>query len=328
MATAPSAFFTPLAHLVGPGKLTVANGQLAFSTGQGAPQRLHAEALRAVYCYGPVGFTDEALQLLFRHAVEVAWLSPAGHKLRGRLAPIDASATALRLLQHPAVADPRRCLAVARWLVGAKIRAQLTALRHYQRHGKPAGPARADLTAAATAADRAADLNILRGCEGRAAVVWFDRFATYVRPPFAFPGRVRRPPTDPVNALLSLGYTWLMARTLARSEAAGLETALGTLHEFRPGRPSLACDLMEPLRVPAVDRWVVELLAEGRIRPDEFAAGGGDDGVRLQPATLPRIIRDWETHWVNGGFDGQLDRVVDVFIDWVRHYRLPPLSDV
>ena len=57
--------------------------------------------------------------------------------------------------------------------------------------------------------------------------------------------------------MLSLGYTWLLARTVARCEAEGLEVNLGGLHEYRPGRPSLACDLMEPLRTPAVDRWVV-----------------------------------------------------------------------
>src|SRR5205085_1352949 len=71
-------------------------------------------------------------------------------------------------------------------------------------------------------------------------------------PPWTFPDRTRRPPTDPVKPLLSLGYTWLLGRVTARVEAAGYEPSLGGLHDYRPGRPSLGCDLIEPLRVPAV----------------------------------------------------------------------------
>ena len=94
-----------------------------------------------------------------------------------------------------------------------------------------------------------------RQCNGVTAAL---RCGQLLRPPWRFVQRVRRPPTDPVNALLSLGYTWVLTRTVARCEAAGLEVNLGGLHDYRPGRPSLACDLMEPLRVPAVDRWVEE----------------------------------------------------------------------
>ena len=80
----------PVAHLVGPGKLKVVNGHLAFATHDApGPLRLDPRALRAVYCYGPVGVTDDALQVLFAHDVELAFLTPVGTRCRGRLVRSD-----------------------------------------------------------------------------------------------------------------------------------------------------------------------------------------------------------------------------------------------
>src|SRR5438128_891792 len=89
-----------VAHLVGPGKLKVVNAQLAFSAPDQGHFRLDPSALQAVYCYGAVGVTDEALQLLWQHHIQTAWLTPAGTRCRGRLVQDDPSATTLRLLQH------------------------------------------------------------------------------------------------------------------------------------------------------------------------------------------------------------------------------------
>src|SRR4051794_19751513 len=94
----------------------------------------------------------------------------------------------------------------------------------------------------------------VRGFEGAASAAWFAFLGGLFEPPWSFRARARRPPTDPVNALLSLGYTWLLNRMNARAEAAGYEIYLGGLHEYRAGRPSLGCDLIESLRIPAVDR--------------------------------------------------------------------------
>src|SRR5258707_9820404 len=105
MARRTTSVITPVAHLVGPGKLKVINSRLAFTTGEGTPVRLDPEALRTVLCYGDVGVTDEAFQVLFKHEVEVAWLTASGHHCRGRLVRSDPSTTALRLLQHQVLHD-------------------------------------------------------------------------------------------------------------------------------------------------------------------------------------------------------------------------------
>src|SRR5258708_26985290 len=99
---------TPVAHLVGPGKLKVVNGHLAYATQDQSPLRLDPKALRAVYCYGAVGVTDEAMQVLLMNEVEVAWLTPAGTRRRGRPVRSDPARTTPRPVQPPALAQPGR----------------------------------------------------------------------------------------------------------------------------------------------------------------------------------------------------------------------------
>jgi CRISPR-associated protein Cas1 len=323
-----TAVSTPVAHLVGPGKLKVINGHLAFTAeGQGA-LRLDPQALRTLLCYGPVGMTDEAVRLLLHHEIQVAWLTPAGTQCKGRLVQSDPSTTTLRLLQHQALARPDFQLDWARRIVLAKVQAQMTAARHYQRHGAAeAGPVLGQLEDAAGRCAAATTLEQVRGLEGTASAAWFRLLGQLLRPPWRFGQRVRRPPTDPVNALLSLGYTWVLTRTVARCEAAGLEVNLGGLHEYRPGRPSLACDLMEPLRVPAVDRWVVHRLNQGEMTPADFVAEEG--GIRLHPKAFGRSLMSWEDHWLNDGHERALDELLAELVALLRQWgtRLPPPAD-
>src|SRR5262249_22130503 len=91
------------------------------------------------------------------------------------------------------------------------------------------------------------------------------------------------------------------------ADTRGLEPQLGALQHYRPGRPSLACDLIEPLRVPAVDRWLIALCNQDHVGPDDFH---GDDsrGGRLRLATFPAILLSWENHAVHLGVDALFDR--------------------
>lgn len=309
---------TPIAHLAGPGKLKVVDGQLAYSTGKESPFRLEAKSLRRVCCYGPVGLTDEAIVLLFEHDIEVSFLSESGGSIRGRMVHEQSSATPdrLRLFRLQDRMDAR--VAISAGLISAKIASQAQAARHYQRHGvSSAAQTLVRLREASERLESATTTGAIRGHEGTASSAWFALFSQLLRPPFSFPGRVRRPPTDPVNALLSLGYTLAMARAGARGSAEGLDIQLGALHDYRPGRPSLACDLVEPLRVPAVDRWVVELCNGGRVRPEDFVTDA-KTGTRLKPEAFPVILEDWETHWQRCDGHGILDRTV---MDFVRSLR-------
>jgi CRISPR-associated protein Cas1 len=310
---------TPVAHLVGPGKLAVINRHLAFRPRDGKPVRLDPSALTQIVCYGDVGVTGEALALLLGRPVAVAWMTPAGNRCRGRVVRCDPTTTGTRLRQHRALARPDACREWAREVVAAKVATQADAARHLQRHGcGGSADVLKRLRRAGEQAQTAASLESLRGVEGAASAAWFELLGRALRPPWRFPGRVRRPPTDPVNALLSLGYTWLLNRAIAAAEAAGLEVYLGGLHDYRPGRPSLACDLIEPLRVPAVDRWVIAGCNQEAWSPKDFRQEGA--GIRLQPDSFGRILTRWEQHWTDGALDGSLTRWVERIVTLVRRW--------
>ena len=136
----PTAIAAPVAHLVGPGKLKLANGRLVFATEERTQPALDYHALRAVYCYGPVGITDDALETLFRAGIAVSWLSSGGQFFRGQLTGPHTDSTLLRVGQHRFLADPERRCGLARRFVTDKIESQLAAARHYQRQGKGSGP--------------------------------------------------------------------------------------------------------------------------------------------------------------------------------------------
>jgi CRISPR-associated protein Cas1 len=315
---------TPIAHLVGPGTLAVTNHQLQYRPtieGTAGPLRLSPEALRMVYCYGAVGVTDAAFEVLCRHDVEVAFLTAAGTRCKGRLVHADSSRTGLRRLQHAAFAQEGRAREWAEQIVTAKIDSQLAAARHYQRQGVRESAHLLERSSKLRTQCAGAALESLRGLEGMASLGWFALLGQILNTPWTFQQRVRRPPTDPVNALLSLGYTWLLNRTVARCEAAGLEVNVGALHDWRPGRPSLACDLMEPLRVPAVDRWVIAACNQGCVTPDDFAAEGA--GIRLHPESFGRILSEWERHWTGSAQEAVLDGWLGQLESWLRRGEPP-----
>lgn len=133
------------------------------------------------------------------------------------------------------------------------------------------------------------DLDSLRGTEGEAAALYFGAFGHLIRnpdPALRFSGRSRRPPLDAVNALLSFLYTLLTHDCRAAAESVGLDPAVGFLHRERPGRPSLALDLMEELRPVLADRLALSLINRRQIGPGDFEGRDGgavllnDDGRR------------------------------------------------
>ena len=103
-----------------------------------------------------------------------------------------------------------------------------------------------------------------------------------------FPGRKRRPATDPANSLLSLGYVMVGNELGSLLEARGFDPAIGFLHGVRYGRKSLALDIVEPFRQPVVDRLTLRLLNLGQLKPGDFE--GGEQGLRLHPEALKRYF--------------------------------------
>ncbi|MCF0254389.1 MAG: CRISPR-associated endonuclease Cas1 [Duodenibacillus sp.] len=117
-------------------------------------------------------------------------------------------------------------------------------------------------------------VDALRGLEGAAAAHYFAGLAAYMPDSLRFRGRNRRPPRDPLNVLLSLGYTLLQSEAVVALYGAGLDPFIGFFHALDFGRESLACDVIEPLR-PQIDKFCVELFKDRKLRPEHFSMSAG-----------------------------------------------------
>jgi CRISPR-associated protein Cas1 len=193
--------------------------------------------------------------------------------------------------------DPGRTLELARVLVKGKLANQRQVLL---RAGREADPQEA--TPLLQAAERlrvvqgqvaAMDtLDQVRGCEGDGAAWYFEQFPFLVRQQrsvFPWRGRSRRPPLDPINALLSFGYALLTGDCLSACQSVGLDPTIGFLHAFRPGRPSLALDLMECFRPLVVDRMVLTLINNQQVRLEGFRTTASG-GVEMDEETRKAVI--------------------------------------
>lgn len=204
----------------------------------------------------------------------------------------------LRRLQHRLGGDPVAALRLARWVVGYKLAGYdlpLTALRGH--HGADAGQCEAfgrrrDQALSALAATATLDETL--GVEGQVAHAWFGLLARVLNPAWKFTGRNRRPPRDPVNALLSLGYTLLGAEVHQGVMALGLDPSLGFLHQPVPGRESMVLDLTEVFR-GGVDHFVLGWIdPAGPQQPDWYYRD--EEGCRLSKAARPGLYGAWAAY--------------------------------
>jgi CRISPR-associated protein Cas1 len=234
-----------------------------------------------VVVMGDITLTTPALQALLEQGVEICYLSAHG-EYHGRLSPPFSKNTFIRRKQYAACADADQTLRLAQQFVGGKLENQRTMLLR--------GNRKLDETAIAEAATvlkreraqvgHATTLDSLRGMEGNGAAAYFGVFGRLLRYDLGFARRVRRPPTDPVNALLGLAYTALMNQVLGAIQIVGLDPYAGYLHAAQYARPSLALDIMEEFRAVVADSVVITLINNRVVQAEDFVEELG--AVRLK----------------------------------------------
>lgn len=244
---------------------------------------------------GSVGISAQALHMLCEAGVTVTHLSQ-GHWFYGITAGFALKNAYDRAAQFRAAADPARCLAFARAIVQAKCQNQRTMLRR-NADPEPTAALRG-LQYACDAAAGASDLGELLGIEGGAAAHYFGAFSAMLRPKlgpvpaFDLAHRNRRPPKDPVNAMLSFAYAILAKECTVACAGAGLDPFWGLYHQPRHGRPALALDVMEEFRPLIADSAVVTAINTGMVTPDMFQSAAGS--CQLLPNGRKALIRALE----------------------------------
>ena len=249
--------------------------------------RVPVHLLGGIVCFGSVGLTPALMGHCAERAVCVSLLSRNGRFLARVEGPVSGNVL-LRRTQYRAAEDQAATAALASHVVTGKLHNQRAvvrrALRDYGAKQPPEwrrrlGQCETRLRNAARRSAKCGNTDAARGIEGEAARVYYAVFRDLARSDdgaFAFAGRSRRPPLDPMNALLSFLYTLLVHDCRSALETVGLDPGVGFLHRERPGRPSLALDLMEELRPVFADRVALSLVNRRQLAGVDFetAASG------------------------------------------------------
>lgn len=259
-----------------------------------------ADTSQLVLC-GNISVTAQTMHLLCEEDIPVVHLS-MGNWFYGITQGMGLKNAYLRAAQFRVAADAGRCLQLARQIVSAKIAAQRTFLRR-NAAGLPQ-QALDDLAQQDKNAQSSEKMESLLGIEGLGAKVYFAHFSRMIKgdalpTEWDFHNRNRRPPKDPINALLSFGYAMLAKECTVALTTEGFDPYWGFYHQPRHGRPSLALDLMEEFRTPVVDSAVITAINTGMVHEGDFEIAKA--GCAMKPAARKAFIRAYE---------GRLDQLV------------------
>ncbi|AEO47660.1 CRISPR-associated endonuclease Cas1 [Rhodospirillum rubrum] len=255
--------------------------------------------LESLVLLGFTTITANAMRLCMANKIAVSLLDGGGG-LAARVVPPEARSADLRLHQYALHLDPPERLIRARAVVTAKLRnaaAVLRGIRSNQASSAALASAITQTEASAEAAAAAVSAESLLGIEGNGAHQYFAGLRTAFVGGIPFLGRAQRPPPDPANSLLSFGYVLLGNRLTGLLEARGVDPCLGFFHDLRPGRPSLALDLLEELRHPVVDRLALRICNLRKIQPQHFEPDAErPGGVKLTVDGRKIFLEEWEGH--------------------------------
>jgi len=253
------------------------------------------EEISHLVLFGGVQVSTPVVHELCQRGIPISYLTQGGW-FYGITQGLLHKNVELRRKQFEVATDSSRCLALAQGFVRAKIANCRTLLR--RNHPEPPEQTLRDLKEDMERATEVERMDSLLGIEGTAAHRYFSAFGGMLRggegavPAFDFQQRNRRPPRDPVNAMLSFAYAMLTREWTTTLQAVGFDPFLGFYHQPRYGRPALSLDLMEEFRPLVADSVVLTVVNNGEVRPDDFISAMGS--VSLTAAGRTRFIQAYE----------------------------------
>lgn len=279
-------------------KLRIHNRQLQVeqdeADGAQVLARLPLGQVDQVVLFGNISLTTPALHALLLRGVEVIFLSEDGQYL-GRLTGEITPHVPLRRAQYRSLERPDFVLQMAKGFVRAKMSSQKALLnRHNREQHDPLIQSAVDqIDLGLRSLEHRTALSSLRGLEGATTAAYFSGFRRLIGDDWHFTARLRRPPPDPINVLLSLGYTILSRLASSMVQAVGLDPYAGYLHELVYNRPALGLDLLEEFR-PVVDGVVLWCCRGGMITRQDFSPGPPERPVVLSERGMRAFIQALE----------------------------------
>jgi len=249
--------------------------------------------LEKIFIFGNVQISTQALKFLLSSGIDTAFFTLSG-KFLGRLVSGVSKNIPLRIAQFEKYKDKEFTLKISTTFLQAKIDNYRTFLQKYQRNHPEIDFTEPleKLSELKSTISRKETLNSLRGVEGMCSAVYFKAYAKMFRKGLKFNQRTRRPPRDPINALLSFGYTLLTNEMTSILLAHGMDPQIGFLHSLSYGRPALSLDLIEEFRTPIIERLVLEVVNKEIIKKQDFIMEG--EGVRLKEKAIKQFLAQYE----------------------------------
>lgn len=278
-------------------KVAKQGNRLAITLDDEEPVHARLAEVSQLVLMGNVYVTTPTLHELMRREIPITWQSYGGWFL-GHSMGAGHSNVELRTAQYRSSFDDAACLRLAKGWVQAKIRNGRVLLRRNWTDKEAAAPVLRSMKLLSNEAGSASSIESLLGLEGAAAAHYFQAFPNMLKQTgdaelqFNMDGRNRRPPTDPVNALLSFGYSMLTRSFVVALSAVGFDPFRGFFHQPRYGRPALALDMMEPFRSLIVDSSVITAINNGEIDRSDFIET--PIGVNLTDKGRKRFIAIFE----------------------------------
>ncbi len=271
-------------------------GRIVVRKGEEKIQDLPVFKLEQIVAYGNVHLTTPVIAHCLRQGVEVAFLGSGG-KYRGRLQPEFTRNAVGRVRQYQRAVNPEFCVKTAATIVTGKVRNMMAMIKQQRRLRDALRQDRqednrsplAEMEAMLPRIVAARSIENLNGHEGAATVAYFKAFRAALRGDWKFESRQYHPPEDPINALLSLGYTLLYNDLYAAVNLVGLDPFMGFYHQPRHGHAALASDLMEEHRSTLVDRMILTMINKRMITESDFQRET-ESGIQLKQDALKRFF--------------------------------------
>lgn len=261
--------------------------------------RLPVHTLDGIVCFGAVSMSPFLMHHCAEKDLAVSFLSEHGRFLARVQGPVSGNVLLRREQYRKADSSEATASIAASFVIGKLVNTRTVlrrALRDYGGEGNEIENVEKRLTQYLNRLQQPVALETVRGVEGEAAASYFSVFNDLLRTDekdFVFSGRNRRPPLDPVNAMLSFTYTLLVHDCRSALEGVGLDPCVGYLHCDRPGRPSLALDLMEEFRSFLADRLVLSLINRKQIQAKDFSVSEGG-AVTMSDDARKELITAWQ----------------------------------
>lgn len=266
--------------------------------------------LEQIVVFGGVELTVPALSLIFQENIDTVFLTKKG-RYKGRIYSPGLSLVTLRLKQYERVIDKDFTLSAASSLVKGKLKNLRTMLMRFNRSSDlDIGYSALQIRNCIKSLENAKTLDSVRGYEGAGTSAYFSALQKIFKYDLGFRKRVKRPPTDPVNALLSFGYTLLCGDINTAVNLVGLDPYIGFLHEPQDRKTSLVFDLMEEFRPVIVDSIVISSINRKYFEFSDFEPDSETGGINISKNSIARFISYYQERLANVVFHNQSNQHV------------------